>query len=75
MYDVPIKYNFRVMAHKAAIVKIINLYSKHWENKLQALVTSNGMSHRVVPYIIMYTMNGGIQIFPCITTYRDEICE
>ena len=33
--DMPI--NFRVMALQSSNSKMIDLYSKHWENKLQAL--------------------------------------
>jgi len=60
--DMPI--TLRVMALKSDKNKKIDLYSKHRENKLQALTKvtwlTKGMSHKVVICIIMFAMNKGI---------------
>ena len=67
--DVPI--TFQVMVLQSSNSKMINLYSKRWENKLQALTQlTNGMS---VTCTIMYTMNKGIHYWIIFSLYHSSL--
>jgi len=57
-FQLDMHITFQVMALQSCNSKMIDLYSRHWENKLQALAKT--ISHRVVTCTIVYAMNRGI---------------